>query len=133
MMVSPEGQWYRLSEVRAPVMVLVFWEPNCGHCKKEIPKLKELVWDKFSDEGVKIFAVYTQVEKKPWTDFIEEHELYDWINVYDPYNRTNFRDLYDIYSTPTVYVLDKNKKIIGKRIGIEQLPGFIEYQLKNNK
>ncbi|NPA37875.1 MAG: redoxin domain-containing protein [Chlorobi bacterium] len=131
-LVSPEGQYYRLSEVRAPITILVFWEPNCGHCKKEIPKLKELVWDKYNKDGVKIFAVYTQVDTKPWNEFIEKHDLYEWINVYDPYNQSGFRFLYDIYSTPTIYVLDKNKKIIGKRIGVEQLPGFIDYQLKKN-
>jgi len=130
---SVDGQYYRLSEVRAPITVLIFWEPNCGHCKKEVPKLKQEVWDKYQDKGVKVFAVYTQVEKEPWEKFIEEHDLYEWMNVYDPYNRSNFRNLYDVYSTPTLYVLDKNKKIIGKRIGVEQLPGFIDFELKQQE
>ncbi len=130
LMESVDGQYYRLSEVDAPITILIFWEPNCGHCKKEVPKLKEEVWDKYRDKGVKIFAVYTQVDKEPWEKFIEEHDLYEWINVYDPYYRSNFRNLYDVYSTPTIYVLDKDKKIVGKRIGVEQLPGFIDFELK---
>ena len=133
LMQSVDGQFYRLSEVRAPITILIFWEPNCGHCKKEVPKLKEEVWDKYQDKGVKIFAVYTQTEKEPWEKFIEEHDLFEWINVYDPYYRSNFRNLYDIYSTPTIYVLDKDKKIIGKRIGVEQLPGFIDFELKQQE
>ena len=132
-MISPSNQHYKLSEVYAPLTVLVFWEPDCGHCKKEIPKLKELVWDKYQDAGVKIFAVFTQHEKEKWTDFIAEHQLEEWINVYDPYHQSNFRNLYDIYSTPAIYVLDENKKIIGKRIGAEQVPGFIDHYLKPNK
>ncbi len=128
---SVDGQIFKLSEVRAPITILVFWEPSCGHCKTEIPKLKELVWDKHQKDGIKIFAVYTQVEQAEWKEFIEEHDLYEWMNVYDPYQRSNFRNLYDIYSTPTIFVLDKDKKIIGKRIGAEQLSGFIDYQLKN--
>ncbi len=129
---SPENQYFRLSEVYSPLTILVFWEPECGHCKKEIPKLKEEVWDKYQDLGIKIFAVFTQHEKEQWTDFIAEHQLEEWINVYDPYNQSNFRNLYDIYSTPAIFVLDKNKKIIAKRIGVEQLPGFIDHQLKLN-
>ncbi len=128
---SVNGQFYKLSEVRAPVTVLIFWEPSCGHCKTEVPKLKKLIWDKFQKDGIKIFAVYTQVEPKEWKEFIEEHNLFEWINVYDPYQRSNFRNLYDINSTPTIFVLDKDKKIIGKRIGVEQLEGFIDYHLKN--
>ncbi len=102
---SANNEGYKLSEIYAPITILIFWEPNCGHCKKEIPKLKELVWDKYRDKGVKIFAVYTQVDKKEWTDFVTEKQVDEWINVYDPYNQSNFRELFDIYSTPTIYIL----------------------------
>ena len=132
-MQSLNNQSFRLSEVYAPLTVLVFWEPDCGHCKKEIPALKELVWDKYQDVGVKIFAVFTQNETKDWSDFITEHQLEEWINVYDPYHQSNFRNLYDIYSTPAIYILDENKKIIAKRIGADQVPGFIDHYLKMNK
>ncbi len=131
-MVSYNNQSFKLSEVYAKLTLLVFWEPDCGHCKKEIPKIKELVWDKYQDKGVKIFAVFTQFEQEEWAKFITEHQLEEWINVYDPYNQTNFRNLYDIYSTPVIYILDENKKIIAKRIGAEQVPGFIDHYFKNN-
>ncbi len=129
-LISPNDEFYRLNEVYAKLTILVFWEPDCGHCKKEIPKIKEEIWDKYSDQGVKIFAVFTQHEKEKWTDFIADHQLEEWINVWDPYNQSNFRNLYDIYSTPAIFVLDENKNIIAKRIGSDQLPGFIEYHLK---
>ncbi|MCW3807254.1 TlpA family protein disulfide reductase [Plebeiibacterium marinum] len=131
-LISPNNEHYRLNEVYGKLTILVFWEPDCGHCKKEIPKLKEEIWDKYSDQGVKIFAVYTQHEKEKWTDFIEEHQLEEWINVWDPYNQSNFRNLYDIYSTPAIFVINEEKNIIAKRIGAEQLPGFIDYYLKKN-
>ena len=131
-MISPNNQHYRLSEIYAPITILIFWEPDCGHCKKEIPKLKELVWDKYQDNGVKIFAVFTQHETEKWTEFITEHQLEEWINVYDPYHQSNFRNLYDIHSTPAIYILDENKKIIGKRIGAEQVPGFLDHYFKNH-
>ncbi len=130
-LISPNNEYFRLNEVYAKLTILVFWEPDCGHCKKEIPKLKEEIWDKYGDQGVKIFAVFTQHEKDKWTEFIEEHQLEEWINVWDPYNQSNFRNSYDIYSTPAIFVLDENKNIIAKRIGTDQLPGFIEYHLKN--
>jgi thiol-disulfide isomerase/thioredoxin len=127
-----DNQVFRLSEIRAPLTVIIFWEPECGHCEKEIPKLKQLVWDQYQHHGIKIFAVYTQLDKVPWEEFIETHDLFEWMNVYDPTMRSNFRNLYDIYSTPVIYVLDENKKIIAKRISSEQLPGFIDHYLKLN-
>ncbi|WP_075602825.1 TlpA family protein disulfide reductase [Saccharicrinis aurantiacus] len=125
---TPNKEAYKLSEVFANYTILVFWEPDCGHCKKEIPKIKELVYDKYQDKGVKVFAVYTQFETEHWTEFIEEKQLEEWINVYDPYNQSNFRNLYDIYSTPVIYVLDKDKNIVAKRIGAEQIPDFLDHQ-----
>ncbi len=128
-MVSPEGEYFRLFEVNAPITLLIFWEPECGHCKKEVPALHTLMIEELTQKGVKIFAVYTQNNKEEWTTFIDEHELFEFINVYDPLHQSRFRTFYDIKSTPIVYVLDKDKTIIGKRIAIEDLPGFIDHYL----
>jgi len=130
-MQSFTGEFYKLSEIRAPFTILVFWEPECGHCKKEIPKLNEEVWQKYSNQGIKIVAVYTQHNKEEWEDFITEHALEEWIHVYDPYNQSGYRNNYDIYSTPVIYILDKDKKILAKRLGVEQIPGFLDHHLKN--
>lgn len=132
-MVSATGEWFRLSEVYAPYTILVFWEPSCGHCKEEIPQLKKEVWDKYAKDGIKIFAVYCQVEPKEWTDFIAEHQLEEWINVYDPYGRSNFRTYYNIKSTPQIFILDKDKNIIAKRIGVDQIGGFLDYMMKGGQ
>jgi thiol-disulfide isomerase/thioredoxin len=123
------GEFYRLNEVNALITVLVFYEPDCGHCKKEIPLLYKTVFEPYRNKGVQFFTVYNLHDKEKWEAFINEHSLFDWINVYDPYNQTRFRNYYDIKSTPMIYVLDKNKKIIAKRIDAQQLPSFIDRQL----
>lgn len=128
-MISLTGEWFTLSEVDAPFTILVFWEPSCGHCKKEIPLLKKEIWDKYAQYGIKIYAVYCQTDKKEWEDFITEHQLEEWMNVYDPYRRTGFRDYYNIKSTPQIFILDKDKTIIAKKIGVDQIGGFLDHML----
>lgn len=128
-MPSVTGEWFKLSEVNAPYTILAFWEPSCGHCKKEIPHLKTAVYDKFAQYGVKVFAVYVQVDEAPWKEFIEEHQLEEFINVYDPYGRTRFRQYYHIKSTPTIFVLDKDKKIVAKKLGVDQIADFLNHSL----
>lgn len=130
-MESLEGQVYSLHELNAEIMILAFFEPSCGHCKKEIPKLYREVFEPYRDKGVQVFAVYTMADREEWTNFINEHELYDWINVYDPYHQTHFRDFYDIKTTPSIYILDRNKKIIAKKLDVDQMPGFLDYVLSN--
>lgn len=125
------GKWQQLKYIKADFTILVFWEPSCGHCKKEIPKLYEL-YKTIRDKGVEVFAVYTQNDTTEWKKFVNEHIL-DWINVYDKYRITNFRNLYDIYSTPVIYILDRNKKIIAKRIGVEQIEKFLEFERNKDK
>ena len=129
-MESLDGQIYRLHEINAPVTIVAFYEPTCGHCKKEIPKLYKEVFEPYRSKGVQVFAVYSLNDRKEWQDFVDEHELYNWINVYDPHYETNFRSYYDIRSTPMIYILDKNKKIVGKRLDVEQMPGFLDHLLK---
>lgn len=128
-MQAVTGERFRLHEVEAPYTILVFWEPSCGHCKKEIPQLNEQVWKKYQKDGVKIFAVYCQVEKKEWEDFITEHQLEEWINVYDPYGRSGYRKYYHIKSTPQIFILDKDKKIIAKKIGVDQIGDFLDFMM----
>src|SRR6185295_10024677 len=105
------GNWQILSKVPAKYTVLVFWDPTCGHCEKEIPRLK-LTYDSLLAKGVniKVYAVDIEVDVDKWKKFVHDHNL-NWINVNDPQHQSNFRQLYDIYSTPVIYILDEKKVI----------------------
>ena len=45
---------------------------------------------------------------------------------------TDFKNLFDVYATPVIYVLDKDKKIIAKRLPLEQIEDFIDFHKKQN-
>ncbi len=119
-----------LNKIKAKYLILVFWKPTCGHCKEEIPKIK-VAYDKLVAEGVdiKTFAVLTEDEYKDWKKFIRDNQL-NWINVCDPAHLNNINKIYDIYSTPVIYILDEQKRILAKRVGAEQLEEFIKADMK---
>ncbi|MGB1318915.1 MAG: thioredoxin-like domain-containing protein, partial [Flavobacteriales bacterium] len=110
--------------------IAYFWDPECGHCKKVTPKVKAF-YDEFKEElDVEIYGVMTNAkEQESWRKYIIENNL-DWINVEDPEQKTAYKYLYDIYSTPVIFLLDKDKKIIAKRIGAEDLENFIRHHKK---
>lgn len=118
--------FYKLSNITADYLVLVFWDVDCGHCQKEIPKLLDLYHD-FQKEkkDVKVFSVYTQQELDKYLKYIDEKKL-DWINVYDGVHYNNLTEKYDIYSTPVIYVLDKNKVIKARRIEVEKIRDIVK-------
>ena len=120
-----------LHDVKSDFTVLFFWDPECGHCKKSMPAMLEL-YDKFKTRGVEVFAVCTRVTDgvpKCW-EFIEEKEMGRWINVVDPYLKSRYKQIYDVRTTPQIFILDKNKEILSKRIGSEQLEEVLESLIK---
>lgn len=128
---SSKEEWMQLQSIQAEYIVLYFWDTDCGHCKKTIPEWHDLyVKNDFKNKGVVSLLFYTQTEMEDWKKFIAEKGLDDCINVFDPYQNTNFRQNYDIYSTPVSYVLDKNKKIIAKRIPPETIVDLLYHELK---
>ena len=127
-METLDGQWVDLYEIDKPWVILIFWDPNCGHCKKALPKLYN-IYKKYRDKGLEVMTVYIYDNKEVWKKHLEEHDYLDWINAWDPYQTTRFRFYYDVYSTPIIYVLDKDKKIIAKRIDIDVLKKFLKNKI----
>jgi thiol-disulfide isomerase/thioredoxin len=128
-----DGSSISLHEVKSDITVLFFWAPDCGHCKKAMPFVVSF-YDKYSSWGVEIFAVCTKTGNdmgECW-DGIEEKNMGKWINTVDPYLRSKYKQIYDIRTTPRIFVLDKDKKIISKGIGGEQLEEIIENIIFND-
>ena len=116
-----EKTFIKLRSIKAKYTLLVFWDVDCSHCQVEIPKLIDLYHQLLKDKiDVKVFSVYTQQEFGKYKKYVEEKKL-DWINVYDGVHYNNLKDKYDIYSTPVIYILDKDKKIKAKRIDVNQI------------
>ncbi len=125
------GKLVPLSNVKAKYTILYFWDPDCGHCLKVTPDLGEF-YNKNKDKGIEVYAasIFRDSAKvKVWKKYIRDKKL-KFINVWDSYIQTDFKNQYDIYSTPVIYLLDEKKKIIAKRIGVEQLPDFFNNGLK---
>ncbi|MBV8254560.1 MAG: DUF5106 domain-containing protein [Chitinophaga sp.] len=120
-----------LYKTQAKYTVLVFWDPTCGHCKTEVPRLDSAYNARWKQMGVKMVGIKTEGSKEEWLGFIHQHHLAGWIHVSDPESTSNYRRLYDVYSTPVVYLLDEKKKIVAKRLGVEQLDQFLVRTTEN--
>ena len=134
-MVDTNDNVIPLSSIKADYTILIFWSPTCGHCQKEMPKFDSLYHTLLKKYNVKMYAVEAEDETVKWKKFIQDHKLGEgWTHVHDPKRVTNFRAFYDVYSTPTVYLLDDKKIIKGKRIDHENIVGLIQWleKKKNN-
>jgi thiol-disulfide isomerase/thioredoxin len=130
-MDSYKGIFVSLYDVEKDFTILYFWEPDCGHCKEATPKLKAY-YDKPKFYSMEVFAVCTTSDKAKWTKYIEDNKL-TWINGWDPKRSSHFDYYYNVQSTPTVYILDKKKKIIAKKLAVEEIGPFIDNYRKFSK
>lgn len=124
LMGSFAGYHVSLYDIEAEFTIVYFWEPDCGHCKEATPMLKEY-YDRNKSAGVEIFAVCTNHDKEKWEKYIIDHGL-TWINGWDPQRMSRFDYFYNVESTPLIYILDRNKKIIAKRLAVEDVETFID-------
>ncbi len=129
-MLDTNNQPVSMYSVKSNFLILFFWDPDCGHCEQEIPKMKEF-YDKNKDTfGVKIFAVCSDTSLVKWKSTIRKKKM-DWINVDGPRALTgDYHEQYDISTTPVVYILNNRKEIIAKRLVTDQFLGFFKNYIK---
>jgi len=135
------GKTKSLYSVTNPYTVIVFWDPTCGHCKETLPRIDSIYRAKWSALNVKIYAVAKETDgtKKDWLSFVSLHQLKDWEHVYNSKDANDARvknnipsyyQLYDVQVVPTLYLLDKGKSIIAKKIPFDQIDKVLDYKLK---
>jgi hypothetical protein len=80
-----------------------------------------------------------KAQKKDWTKFINDYHLNEWTHVYyskaDEKTRVTagipgYSQLYDVMSFPTLYLLDKNKRIVAKKLSYEQIDEVLQLKMK---
>lgn len=128
--ISIDDTAINTDSIDADYTILYFYSPTCGHCATETPVIHDLM-AKYKNDNVKVVAFNTTPDnKKSWTDFIEKNKMEDWINVSDPNNKSSYWLNYDVRGVPSIYVLDKNKKILIKNIATTDLEYILDLYLK---
>ena len=146
-MVDSTGKASPLYAVDADYTVVVFWDPTCGHCKEELPHIDSVYRSSWQQHHVKMYGVLSADSKEDlkteWLKYIGQHHLGDWVNVYQTKEieaattkaqKPSYRQLYDITLTPTLYLLDKDKHILAKKLNWQQLDELlhVKWKVKTN-
>ena len=115
----------RLSELQgAENYIIVFWSSTCSHCLDEVPQLQTYVKSLEKDK-VKVIAIGLEDEPYRWKDLTYTYS--EFIHVYGEGKWDNkIGDDYGVSSTPTYFILDKDKKIISKPIDFKDLKAFYQ-------
>jgi thiol-disulfide isomerase/thioredoxin len=130
---TPDGNRYEsIHGLTSKYVVLYFFDPDCSTCKKDTPLMLDL-YHKYKDTlGVEFYAVNIMTDKDKWLKFINEYKL-DWINVWDPSHLANIHNLFNTYTTPQIYLLDKDKKVLARRLDPTNLEKILKLFLSKKE
>ena len=112
--------------MKAPYTLLIFYSPDCGHCQHELPQIDSLYEAALKAKGVKIYTLATEGDETKIAEFVKKYKMDKWINVSDQEHTGDWRGKYDVYSTPTIYLMDEKKIIRGKRLDHTNILSVIE-------
>ena len=138
------GRTVSLYALQKQYTLVVFWDPTCGHCKETLPKIDSVYAARWKQDGVGIYAVAKETEgtRADWLRFIAEKKIGHWSHVYYSKeaeknrvekNVPGYSQLYDVQSFPTLYLLDKDKRIVAKKLSYEQMDEIIQLKKKEKQ
>ena len=116
-----------LYDIKKKYTVLYIFDPDCGHCREESPKLVDFYNKNKVRFNLEVFAVNADSSMQKMRDYIKEMKM-TWITVNGPRSYVgSYSKLYYAETTPSLYVLDDKKKIIAKGIPAEKLEDFLTH------
>jgi peroxiredoxin len=123
-----------LYDIKKKYTVIYFFDPDCGHCRQESPKLVDFYNKNKTRYDLEVFAVSADTSIKKLKDYIKEMKM-TWITVDGPrsYITEHYRNLYFTETTPTIYILDEKKKVIARKLPVEKLDEFLSNYEKFQK
>jgi peroxiredoxin len=118
-----------LYDLKNRYTILYIFDPDCGHCKEETPKLVSFYNKNKTRFDVEIFAVSADTSMSKMKDYIRTMKI-PFTTVNGPRTYVGpYQDHYDALTTPSLFILDDRKKIIAKKIPAEKLEDFfIQYE-----
>lgn len=126
-MKDAAGEFHSLYGMQHKYTLLVFWSPTCGHCKTVIPDLYNRyakLKDKYDIGAYAILSEPDDATRPQWHDFIKKYNL-DWLNIDGGEANIDWHEVYDVITTPQIYLLDAEKKILAKKLSGESFEQVI--------
>lgn len=122
--VDKIGGHHRLHEIDAPLLLLIFNNPDCSFChqSEELITNDDAIQKLYNTNILKIVAVTPESD---YDDWMQHKYPNSWIVGYDKENVIFSQRLYDIQRLPCMYLLDGNKTVLLKEADYERIHKYL--------
>lgn len=124
------GLTFTLYELQSEYTLLMFTNPGCATCATVVKQLNNskplndaLAMNTSKRTMLAILNIYPDQDLTAWQSHLLDMPA-RWIHAYDKEMEITRRRLYDIKAIPTLYLLDKEKRVILKDTSIEAVESF---------
>ncbi|MEP7322463.1 MAG: thioredoxin-like domain-containing protein [Saprospiraceae bacterium] len=122
------GETKSIYGIKSPYIVVYLYHTDCEHCQKETPILSQM-YPQLKSRGVEFFTIAVNTTDAEWKKFVTKYGMGQWTNVFDPTNVSIYGRFY-VDNTPEIYVLNKDRMIIGKNLKPEQVNTILDLEEK---
>lgn len=121
------GKTGDLYGISAKYLLLMFYDPDCAQCQRTTEMLKNstALTAGISSGNVKVLAVYPDEDLEAWRKHIKDIPS-AWVNGYNKSLSVKNKEIYDVKARPTLYLLDKDKKVIFKDTSTGNIHEYLE-------
>jgi thiol-disulfide isomerase/thioredoxin len=114
------GKPISISSLRGRYVLIDFWASWCIPCRKENPNFLK-VYEKYKLKGFEVLGISIDNDRASWSNAVQQDNL-NWLNVSDLKGRKNdVAVMFDIGAIPDNILIDREGKIIAKRISSQEL------------
>ena len=120
------GKTGKLYNIKADYLLLFFYNPDCHACQEITRQMESsFLINEFSKSNkLKILAVYPDEDLDAWKEHVSVMPK-DWINSYDKSVSLKNDEIYDLKAIPTLYLLNKEKKVLLKDATFQQIKNYL--------
>lgn len=121
------GRKHSLHGIKADNILLFFSNPGCKACSEIVELLRgSAVVNGLVDSGtLAVVSLYIDLERDRWRELSSEYPS-SWINGYDHGYKVRTDETYNVRAIPSLYVLDKDKKVVMKDAPTEKVLAYLE-------
>lgn len=112
---TSKSQISSLHKIKADYILLFFSNPGCTACKEIIDEMKNsLKIEMLQERGIlKVLNMYIDEDLTEWFKYMPIYPD-NWSNAYDHSGSIRKQNLYDVRAIPSLFLLDKEKRVIFK-------------------